>query len=224
MAAARSLGSLRALAPPLGPPPGRRRLLHVAPPACAGHNRWSKVRTQKGPRDAARGRLFQRLGAQICGAAREGGRDPAHNAALAQVLQQCRAHNMPKATVEAALRRAEAASPLVRFLVGARGPGGSAWLLEVLTDDERRSRQGLRDLLGQHGAVMAEGVHHFFEEVTELRVAPRDLHGRPVTMEAALEAALEVGAQDVYEDEDEEDEEGPSFKTLAIPLTTIGHH
>ncbi|NXY25383.1 TACO1 oxidase, partial [Atrichornis clamosus] len=74
--------------------------------AMAGHNRWSKVRNVKGPRDAERSRLFQRLAQMLRAAAREGGPDPSLNPSLAHVVEQCRARNMPKASIEAILRGA----------------------------------------------------------------------------------------------------------------------
>ncbi|NWW76838.1 TACO1 oxidase, partial [Climacteris rufus] len=87
-------------APVLGALPGPPRR------AMAGHNRWSKVRNVKGPRDAERSRLFQRLAQMLRAAAREGGPDPSLNPSLANVVEQCRARNMPKASIEAALRGA----------------------------------------------------------------------------------------------------------------------
>ncbi|XP_062456917.1 translational activator of cytochrome c oxidase 1 [Rhea pennata] len=185
--------------------------LHVGPAAAAGHNRWSKVRGVKGPRDAARSRLFQRLGGLLRVAAREGGPDPALNAQLANVVEQCRAKNMPKASIEAALRGAEKTAS-ERLLYEARGPGGAALLLEVLTDNPRRSQQTLRLVLARHGGAMADGARHSFERKGVVRVAPRDARGRPVSLEAALEAALEAGAQDVEEDDEEDDEEEPVLK------------
>ncbi|NXQ95527.1 TACO1 oxidase, partial [Sagittarius serpentarius] len=175
-----------------------------------GHNRWSKVRNVKGPRDAARSRLFQRLGLMLRTAAREGGPNPALNAQLANVVEQCRAKNMPKASIEAAIHSAVAA----RLLYEARGPGGSALLLEVLTDNPRRSQQDVRLVLTRHGGTMAEGARHGFEQKGVVRVGPRDLQGHPVSLETALEAALEAGAQDVCPDEEEEEEEEPALKFI----------
>ncbi|NXK01278.1 TACO1 oxidase, partial [Corythaixoides concolor] len=183
------------------------RPLHVGRPSWAGHNRWSKVRNVKGPRDAARSRLFQRLGLMLRSAAREGGPDPALNAQLANVVEQCRAKNMPKASIEAAIHGAERSAAATRMLYEARGPGGAALLLEVLTDNPRRSQQDVRHILNCHGGTMAEGSRHSFEQKGVVRVGPRDLRGRPVSLEAALEVALEAGAQDVCADEEEEEEE-----------------
>ncbi|NXH22087.1 TACO1 oxidase, partial [Bucco capensis] len=80
------------------------RPLHLGLGLGAGHSRWSKVRNVKGPRDAARSQLFQRLGMLLRNAARAGGPDPSLNPALAQVLQQCKAHNMPKVSIQAAIQ------------------------------------------------------------------------------------------------------------------------
>ncbi|NXJ86810.1 TACO1 oxidase, partial [Trogon melanurus] len=88
------------------------RPLRLWPPSPAGHNRWSKVRNVKGPRDTQRSRLFQRLATMLRVAAREGGPDPALNPQLANVVEQCRAKNMPKASIESAIH-------------GAVGPGGT---------------------------------------------------------------------------------------------------
>ncbi|NXT01776.1 TACO1 oxidase, partial [Jacana jacana] len=192
------------------------RHLHVSPRVPAGHNRWSKVKNVKGPRDAARSRLFQRLGMMLRTATREGGPDPTLNAQLANVVEQCRAKNMPKASIEAAIRGAErsALGATSRLLYEARGPGGSVLLLEVLTDNPRRSQHDVRLILTRHGGTMAEGSRHGFEQKGVVRVGPRDLQGQPISMEAALEAALEAGAQDVCPDEEEEEEEEPALKFL----------
>ncbi|NXT58782.1 TACO1 oxidase, partial [Pluvianellus socialis] len=191
------------------------RPLHLGPPCWAGHNRWSKVKNVKGPRDAARSRLFQRLSMMLRSAAREGGPDPALNAQLANVVEQCRAKNMPKTSIEAAIHGAEKAAAS-RLLYEARGPGGSALLLEVLTDNPRRSQQDVRLILTRNGGTMAEGARHGFEQKGVVRVGPRDLRGHPVSLEAALEAALEAGAQDVCpdEEEEEEEEEEPALKFI----------
>ncbi|XP_063175300.1 translational activator of cytochrome c oxidase 1 [Chroicocephalus ridibundus] len=193
------------------------RPLHVGLGAWAGHNRWSKVKNVKGPRDAARSRLFQRLGLMLRTAAREGGPDPALNAPLANVVEQCRAKNMPKASIEAAIRGAEKAAATTRLLYEARGPGGAALLLEVLTDNPRRCQQDVRLLLARHGGTLAEGARHGFEEKGVVRVGRRDVRGGPISMEEALEAALEAGAQDVLPEEEEEEEEEPTLKFICEP-------
>ncbi|XP_053909040.1 translational activator of cytochrome c oxidase 1 isoform X1 [Cuculus canorus] len=205
------------LVAPRGPLVAHRGL-HSCPRTFAGHNRWSKVRNVKGPRDAARGHRFQRLAAMLRLAARgppdvpqdplssslsppEGGPDPSLNAALANVMAQCRSSNMPKATMAAAIGPAHRSTPELRFLLEVRGPSGTAIVVDVLTDNARRTHHDLRLLLSRYGATLAEGVKHGFEERGVIAVDAKDLRGRAVTMEAALEAALEAGAHDVLQDE-----------------------
>ncbi|NWV28022.1 TACO1 oxidase, partial [Origma solitaria] len=123
----------------------------------AGHNRWSKVRNVKGPRDAERSRLFQRLAQMLRAAAREGGPEPSLNPSLAAVVEQCRARNMPKASIEAAIKGAQGhPAGGSRLLLAARGPGGSALLLELLTDDPRRSQRQIGELLARNGSGTPE--------------------------------------------------------------------
>ncbi|KAM9510524.1 translational activator of cytochrome c oxidase 1 [Guaruba guarouba] len=192
----------------------------------AGHNRWSKVRNVKGPRDTARSRLFQRLALMLRSAAREGGPDPTLNSQLANVVEQCRAKNMPKASIEAAIQGALRPTATSRLLYEARGPGGVALLLDVLTDNPRRSHQDLRLILTRYGGTMADGARHGFEQIGVVRVAPRDAVGRAVGLEGALEVALEAGAQDVCPEEEEEEEEEPALKFLCEPssLSAVRDH
>uniref|UniRef100_A0A8C3UTJ6 Translational activator of cytochrome c oxidase 1 n=1 Tax=Catharus ustulatus TaxID=91951 RepID=A0A8C3UTJ6_CATUS len=176
------------------PPPWDRTL------RMAGHNRWSKVRNVKGPRDAERSRLFQRMSQLLRAAAREGGPEPSLNPALAAVIQQCRSHNMPKATIEGALRSVRVSDH--ELLLEARGPGGSVLLLDVLTDN------GVTDPQWSLRASLTTGVRHGFEPVGVVRVS-----GRTLAMEAALEAAAVAGAQDVVA----EDEDAAELKFLCDP-------
>uniref|UniRef100_A0A8C3NMK9 Uncharacterized protein n=1 Tax=Geospiza parvula TaxID=87175 RepID=A0A8C3NMK9_GEOPR len=167
--------------------------------AMAGHNRWSKVRNVKGPRDAERSRLWEKMARMLRAAAREGGPDPALNAALAAVVAQCRTLNVPKATIEGALRAlTERPAGGSQLLLTARGPAGSLVLLDVRTDNVRRSQAELRTLLQRHGAALTADVRHAFEAVGVVRVS-----GRTLGLEAALDVAAAAGAQDVAEEQDE---------------------
>uniref|UniRef100_A0A8V5GJA4 Uncharacterized protein n=1 Tax=Melopsittacus undulatus TaxID=13146 RepID=A0A8V5GJA4_MELUD len=169
----------------------------------AGHNRWSKVRTVKGPRDADRGRLFQRLSLRLRAAVKDGGPDPALNAPLANMIEQCRASNMPKSSIEAAIEgalRPTASSPL---LLQARAPQGVSLLLWVQSSDPRRSQRELSSILSRYGAALAAGVLHDFQQQGVVRVGRTDAMGQHVGQHVGLELALEVGAQDVREEEEE---------------------
>nr|XP_032601377.2 translational activator of cytochrome c oxidase 1 [Taeniopygia guttata] len=189
--------------------------------AMAGHNRWSKVRHVKAPRDAERSRERQRLTRMLRAAAAEGGAEASLNPALAALLERCRSQNVPKATIEGALRSArERPAGGSRLLLTARGPGGALLLLDVRTDNVRRTRDELRTLLGRHGAALTADVRHAFEAVGVVRVS-----GRTLPMEAALEAAVVAGAQDVVAEGQDEVKflcAPPSLATVRQSLVAAG--
>ncbi|XP_041670926.1 translational activator of cytochrome c oxidase 1 [Cheilinus undulatus] len=178
--------------------PVRSLQLHCA--LCAGHNKWSKVRHIKGPKDDARARVFTKLGMMIKVAVKEGGSNPDMNINLAHIVEQCRSKNMPKASIEAAIRSAEKAKPTTLHMVEARGPGGCLLLIEVLTDNTSRSNQDIRRILLKNGGMLSEGARHNYNRRGVVVVPGQDL-----SMERALELAIEAGAEDVKETEDEEE-------------------
>nr|XP_057917937.1 translational activator of cytochrome c oxidase 1 [Doryrhamphus excisus] len=176
------------------------RTLHQSPPLCAGHNKWSKVKHVKGPKDEERSRLIMKFGLMIKVAVKEGGANPDMNVNLANILEQCRNKNIPKASIEAAIKNAEKGKPAAPHMFEARGPGGCFLLIEVLTDQPPRSQQGVKRVLTKHGGMLSQGVSSTFSR-RGVVVVP----GQSITLERALELAIEAGAEDVEETTDEHD-------------------
>nr|XP_004575040.1 translational activator of cytochrome c oxidase 1 [Maylandia zebra] len=176
------------------------RTLQLCPALCAGHNKWSKVKHVKGPKDEARGRMFMKFGMMIRIAVKEGGSNPELNLNLAHILEQCRSKNMPKASIDAAVKSAEKAKPASQHMFEARGPGGCLLLVEVLTDNNSRTHQEIKRLLNKNGGMLSDGARHNFQR-RGVVVVP----GQNITTERALELAIEAGAEDVQETEDEEE-------------------
>lgn len=177
------------------------RTLQLCSALCAGHNKWSKVKHIKGPKDEARGRMFTKLGMMIRIAVKEGGPNPDLNMNLSHILEQCRSKNMPKASIETIIKSAEKAKPTTQHMYEARGPGGCQLLIEVLTDNNTRSHHEIRRLLNKNGGMFAEGTRHNFHR-RGVVVVP----GQNITAERALELAIEAGAEDVQDTEDEEEQ------------------
>lgn len=175
------------------------RALHSSPALWAGHNKWSKVKDIKIPKDAARSRMIAKYTMMIRIAVREGGPNPEFNVALAQLLEQCRNKNLPKATIEGAIKGAKS-KPGVQYVYEATGPGGCTLLIEVLTDNNTRSHQEIKHILMKHGGAMCEGARRNFDRKGVV-AASRD----GISSEKALELAIEAGAEDVQEIEDEEE-------------------
>ncbi|XP_051530515.1 translational activator of cytochrome c oxidase 1 [Myxocyprinus asiaticus] len=201
------------------------RTLHSNPALWAGHNKWSKVKDIKIPKDAARARMIAKYTMMIRIAVREGGPNPEFNIALAQLLEQCRNKNLPKATVEGAIKGAKS-KPGAQYLYEARGPGGCTLLIEVLTDNNTRSHQEIKRIMMKHGGTLCEGAQRNFVRKGVVS-ASRD----GISSENALELAIEAGAEDVQESEDEEERptlqficDMASMKAVRSALENLGVH
>ncbi|KAA0725531.1 Translational activator of cytochrome c oxidase 1 [Triplophysa tibetana] len=201
------------------------RCLHSSPALWAGHNKWSKVKDIKIPKDAARARMMAKYSLMIRIAVREGGSNPEFNINLAQILEQCRNKNLPKASIEGAIKGAKS-KPGLQHLYEATGPGGCTLLIEVLTDNNTRSHQEIKRIMTKHGGALCEGARRNFDRKGVV-AASRD----EITSEKALELAIEAGAEDVQETEDEEERpvlqficDTASMKAVRSALETLGVH
>ena len=97
----------------------------------AGHNKWSKIKRDKGVNDAKRGAIFTKIGNQIAIAAR-GGTDPSMNSALALAIEKAKSANMPIANIQRAIDRVadKSAAQLEEVAYEAYGPGGVAFIID----------------------------------------------------------------------------------------------
>uniref|UniRef100_A0A8C6S1V9 Translational activator of cytochrome c oxidase 1 n=2 Tax=Nannospalax galili TaxID=1026970 RepID=A0A8C6S1V9_NANGA len=184
--------------------PAPDRTLHVTAAASAGHNKWSKVRHIKGPKDLERSRIFSKLSLSIRLAVKEGGPNPELNNNLANVLEVCRSKHMPKSTIEAALKMEKTKGTYL--LYEARGPGGSSLLIEALSNSGSKCHLDIKHILNKKGGMMAEGARHSFDKKGVVVVGVEDREKKAVNLERALELAIEAGAEDVMEAENEEEE------------------
>ncbi|XP_004618026.1 translational activator of cytochrome c oxidase 1 [Sorex araneus] len=184
------------------PAPGHRTL-HLTAAVAAGHNKWSKVRHIKGPKDMERSRIFSKLCLSIRLAVKEGGPNPELNSNLANILEVCRSKHMPKATIEASLKMEK--NKGVYLLYEGRGPGGSSLLIEALSNSGHKCYSDIRHILNKNGGMIAEGARHSFDKKGVVVVGVEDREKKAVNLERALELAIEAGAEDVTEAEDEEE-------------------
>ncbi len=163
----------------------------------AGHSKWAQIKRQKAANDKARGRLFARLAREISVAARVGGGDPEFNPRLRTAIDNAKAQNMPADNIERAILRGTGQLPGASYepaTYEGYGPGGIAFFLDCLTDNANRTVAELRHLLDKRGGNLGrEGsVAWMFERKGRIV-----LDGSRCGEEDALEAALEVGAEDM---------------------------
>ncbi|MSO93238.1 MAG: YebC/PmpR family DNA-binding transcriptional regulator [Rhodospirillales bacterium] len=163
----------------------------------AGHSQFKNIMHRKGAQDARRAKVFTKLIRELTTAARSGLPDPAANPRLRTAIQAARAANMPKDTVERAIKRgsgAEDGASYEEVRYEGYGPGGVALIIEVLTDNRHRIASELRSAFDKNGGTLGESgsVAFMFERVGLIRY-PAAAAGA----DAMFEAALDAGASDV---------------------------
>ncbi|KAI9151041.1 hypothetical protein H9P43_009656 [Blastocladiella emersonii ATCC 22665] len=167
------------------------RAIHATPSLAAGHNKWSKIRHKKGDADTRRALVFSRLGREIINAVKSSGSsDPSANAALAALLQKARSLNMPKASIESAIKKAQ--GPDAVTLTSALYEGtahGFAFVVESLTDNGNRAFQDVRKVFTKADGNLSS-VGYMFSRKGLITVAGGEF-------DAVFEDALEAGAEDV---------------------------
>ena len=167
----------------------------------AGHSKWANIQHRKGAQDARRGKLFSRLIREVSIAARLAGANPGGNPRLRQAIDKALAGNVPKDTIERAVRRASGDAALgnleeVRY--EGFGPGGAAVIADCVTDNRKRTVAEVRHVFTKCGGNLGSdgSVGYLFHRVGQLGFPPG------VDEEALMEAAIEAGAEDVVSGED----------------------
>ena len=161
-----------------------------------GHSHWSTIKRHKGAQDAKRGKIFTKVIREISIAARAGG-DPDSNPALRQAIAKAKEVNMPADTVKRAIQRGTGELPgtqVEEFTLEGYGPGGTALLLEIMTDNRNRTVAEIRSLLTKHNGTMAEaGAVAWQFQKKGLLVIDDD----KIDEDQLLSVTLEAGAEDV---------------------------
>jgi YebC/PmpR family DNA-binding regulatory protein len=170
----------------------------------SGHSKWANIKRKKAKVDAQKGTTFSRLTKEIMSAARRGGGNPDANFRLRLAIQRARQANLPQANIDRAIQRATGQVEGVHYeeaIYEGYGPGGTAILLEILTDNRNRTAGEIRHLFTRHGGSLGESgsVLWMFDQKGRITV-PAD---QGWDEDRLLEAALEAGAEDLRRDDDE---------------------
>jgi YebC/PmpR family DNA-binding regulatory protein len=163
----------------------------------SGHSKWAQIKRQKGVADARRGQLFTKLGKEISVAVRQGGSDPQANSRLRLAVQRARDNNMPLENIERAIKRAAGAadvSALTEVTLEGYGPGGSAILLQALTDNRNRTLAEVRNIFNRNGVSLGESgcVSWIFEARGVITVEVNEIDAEELAL-----TAIDAGADDV---------------------------
>lgn len=167
----------------------------------AGHSKWANIKHKKAANDKKRGKIWTKLIREVTVAAREGGGDPSANPRLRLAIDKAVAANMPKDTVERAVKRGSGGQDDGNYdelRYEGYGPGGTAIIVDCMTDNRNRTASEVRHAFTKHGGNLGTdgSVAYLFEKKGVISFAPG------ADEDAIMEVALDAGAEDVESADD----------------------
>lgn len=180
----------------------------------AGHSKFANIKHKKEKNDAAKGRIFTKLGREIAVAVKEGGPDPATNSRLKDVITKAKSNNMPNDTIERSIKRAAGDANSVNYetvTYEGYGPNGTAIIVDALTDNKNRTAANVRNAFTKGGGnVGTQGcVSFMFDRKGQIII---DKEVCEMKGDDLMLLALDAGAEDFNEEDD-------SFEILTEPDT-----
>jgi YebC/PmpR family DNA-binding regulatory protein len=175
----------------------------------AGHSHWAKIKRAKGATDAKRGKVWSKIARKIIIAAKNGG-DPRDNLSLRYTIDEAKAANMPKDTIEKAILKGTGELGGENYEAATYegyAPGGIAILIDALTNNRARTAPEMRMIFERHGGNFGASGSVSFQFTRQGIIAIRS---DAIGEEALIEAALEAGADDVKN-------EGEVYEVITSP-------
>ncbi|USE01563.1 YebC/PmpR family DNA-binding transcriptional regulator [Vibrio sp. SCSIO 43133] len=162
----------------------------------AGHSKWANIRHRKAAQDAKRGKIFTKLIREIVVAAKEGGGEPENNPRLRAAIDKALSNNMTRDTVNRAVSRGaggEGDDNMETVIYEGYGPGGTAVMVECMTDNRNRTVSGVRHAFSKAGGNLGTdgSVNYLFDKKGVISYAPG------LDEDEVMEVALEGGADDI---------------------------
>ncbi len=170
----------------------------------SGHSKFSNIKRKKEKNDSAKGKVFTRIGREIAVAVKEGGPDPANNSKLRDCIAKAKANNMPNDTIDRSIKKAAGEGAGVDYVTAVYegyGPGGTAIIVETLTDNKNRTASNVRNAFTKGGGnVGAQGcVSFMFDKKGQIILDKEEID---MDFDDLMMIALEAGAEDISEEED----------------------
>lgn len=169
----------------------------------AGHSKWANIKHKKAAQDKKRGKIFTRLIRELMVAAKHGGGDVSCNPALRLALDNAKAENMPKDTIDRAIKRGTGeieGADYVEIVYEGYGPSGVAIICKSLTDNRTRTVANVRTAFGKNGGTLGDnGSVAWMFENKGIIIYPSSI----CSEDEIFESAIEAGADDVETSDDE---------------------
>ena len=162
----------------------------------SGHSKWHNIQAKKGKADAARGKVFTKLGRELVIAVKEGGADPEGNSKLRNVIAKCKAANMPNDTINNALKKATSSNENYEEITyEGYGPNGVAVIVEAATDNKNRTAADVRHVFDKAGGNLGTTgcVSYMFNKKGVIII---DKETTSMDEEELMMLAIDAGAED----------------------------
>ena len=179
----------------------------------SGHSKFANIKHKKEKNDAAKGKIFTKIGKELAVAVKEGGSaDPANNSRLRDVIAKAKANNMPNDTIDRNIKKAEGdanAANYEHITYEGYGPNGTAIIVETLTDNKNRTASNVRNAFTKGGGnVGTTGcVSYMFDKKGQIIIDKEECEMDP---DELMMLALDAGAEDFSEEED-------SYEVITAP-------
>ena len=168
----------------------------------SGHSKWANIQHKKSANDAKRGKIFTKIIREIVVAAKTGGADPNGNARLKTAILKAKEANMPKDTIERAIKKGAGDSDgtnYEEFTYEGYGPDGVAILLDIMTDNKNRTASDVRSIFTKMGGALGvNGSVSYMFNTKGIITFDKSV----LTEEQAMEIGLEAGADDIIDEQD----------------------
>ena len=178
----------------------------------SGHSKFANIKHKKEKNDAAKGKIFTRLGKELMVAVKEGGPDPNNNSKLRDVIAKAKSNNMPNDTIDRSIKKAAGDANAANFTAityEGYGPNGTAIIVETLTDNKNRTASNVRNAFTKGGGnVGTTGcVSFMFDQKGQIIIDKEECE---MDADDLMMLALDAGAED-FSDEDD------SYEVITSP-------
>ena len=169
----------------------------------SGHSKWNNIKRTKEKSDAQKGKIFTKIGREIAVVVKQGGSDPNVNSKLKDVIAKAKQNNMPNDSIERSIKKAAGEMSGVNYeaiTYEGYGAGGSAVIVECLTDNKNRTAGDVRHAFDKHGGSLGSTgcVNYLFNRKGQIVIEKTSA----TDVDMVMMDSLDCGAEDVVEDDD----------------------
>jgi len=170
----------------------------------SGHSKWNNIKHKKEKADAAKAKIFTKIGKEMAVAIKAGGPDPSNNSRLRDLIAKAKANNVPNENITRTIKKFSESGDVdfVEIVYEGYGPSGVAIIVETSTDNRNRTAGNVRAAFNKYGGNLGQTgcVSFLFEDKGVITIMDED---EEIDEDKMMEDALECGAEDIRSDEGE---------------------